>query len=198
MTEIGAKRLRKIQKDSLRRAQEKSISARSELRKAYLAEKTQKNEPLMAELSSDSVRKLMLATLYLAEGTKRTRGSLTFGNSDPGIIRLFLDLFRESFAVDEQKFRCTVQARNDQDLLALEEFWSRHTDIPSTQFYKTRVDARSIGQKSRKKEYKGVCRIDYLSADSLYELMVIGSMLTQGPVAQLVERANGIREVGGS
>lgn len=177
----GNKRLENLTAHSLIRAQEASIISRRESRRIYFSEKEERNAYLLQELSNDSVRKLLLATLYLAEGTKRTRGGLVFGNSDPGIIKMFLTLFRESFSLDESKFRCTVQGRGDQDFPGLERFWSDVTNIPPPQFYKARIDSRSIGKISKKKEYKGVCRIDYLSSDLLYELMVIGSMLKQGP-----------------
>lgn len=176
-SDLAIRRLKEIQDNSLRRAQQASVAAKAIRRKAYLAEKEDRNAYLITELSVDSVRKITLATLYLAEGSKSESAQMMFGNSDPGIISLFLSLMRESYQIDESKFRCTLQARADQDISGLESFWSEVTGIPLSQFYKARIDPRSIGKVSRKKEYKGVCRINYFSADLLYELMVIGSML---------------------
>lgn len=177
ITVSGAKRLEGIHSSSLRRAQKASILVRAGRRKAYFDEKVLRNSYLQDELSSDSVRKVVIAILYLAEGSKSERGQLTFGNSDPDIIRLFLGLLRESFIIDERKFRCTLQARDDQDISGLENFWSEVTGVPLSQFYKARIDPRSVGKISRKKEYKGVCRVNYFSSDLLYELMVIGTLL---------------------
>lgn len=179
LNDEGIRRLQEIRTSSIKRAQEASVAAKAVRRKEYFLEKESRNAYLLEELSSDSVQKITLATLYLAEGAKSGSPQVVFGNSDPGIITLFLSLLRESYSIDESKFRCTLQARDDQDIPGLEEFWSKTTGIPLSQFYKARVDPRSVGKISRKKEYKGVCRINYFSADLLYELMVIGSMLTR-------------------
>ncbi len=127
-------------------------------------------------------RKLILGALYLGEGSKGDRGGPTFGNSDPEIITLFLRLLREAYLLDEKKFRCTLQAREGQEIKKLEKFWSQLTKISPKQFYKARIDSRSKGQLTRNPEYKGVCRIDYFSTDLLYEILAIGTMLThKGP-----------------
>lgn len=178
-SDMAQSRLQQIKARSLQRARAASLSVRAVRRSAYFAEKESRNAYLLNELSSDSVRKLILSTLYLAEGSKNGSAHITFGNSDPGIISLFLNFLRESYVLDESKFRCTLQAREDQNIPGLELFWSKTTGIPLTQFYKARIDPRSVGKISRKKEYKGVCRINYFSADLLYELMVVGSMLTR-------------------
>ncbi len=132
-------------------------------------------------LSTAAERKAVLGALYLAEGTKGDRGAITFGNSDPEIIKLFLYLFRDCFELDESKFRCTLQARQGQNIKELEQFWSQETSIPSSKFYSARIDPRSGGKLTRKPDYKGVCRIDYLSTNLLYEVLAIGRILTKGP-----------------
>lgn len=127
--------------------------------------------------NSLEARKIILVILYLAEGSKSPRGSLMLGNSDPLIISMFVDLMRECYKIDESKFRCTVQCRADQDVKALGFFWSKVTRIPLKQFYKARVDKRTIGQVSRKKDYKGVCRIDYFSSAVDLELKYIARVI---------------------
>ena len=120
-------------------------------------------------IKNKDIAKISLAMLYLGEGSK-TRSSLMFGNSDPTIISLFLRLLRYCYKIDEDKFRCTLQCRADQDIQKLEKFWSNITNIPLSKFYKARVDPRTIGKISKNPEYKGVCRIDYFSADIFNEL----------------------------
>ncbi|MDP3052413.1 MAG: hypothetical protein Q8N22_00455 [bacterium] len=125
------------------------------------------------KLKDENTSKIALAMLYLGEGSKTKRGSLMFGNSDPLVIRLFLGLLRYCYDINENKFRCTLQCRADQDIKKLEKFWSNITKIPFSQFYKARIDPRTIGKRSKKKDYKGVCRIDYFSADIFNELQII-------------------------
>ena len=128
---------------------------------------------LAAKLKNRDTAKIALATLYLGEGSKNQRGALMFGNSDPPIITLFLSLLRRCYNIDENKFRCTLQCRADQNIPKLEKFWSQVTKIPMPQFYKARIDPRTIGKPSRKPDYKGVCRIDYFSGDIFMELKQI-------------------------
>ncbi len=142
-------------------------------------EKANISNRLLYRLFSKDLRaqKIALAMLYLAEGSKKKRGSLVFCNSDPEIINLFLSLLRRCLKIDESKFRITVQCRADQDVLKLEKFWSRITAIPRRNFYKVQVDARTVGKPTRKPDYKGVCRIDYFSSDVDFELKCIANEL---------------------
>jgi len=126
-----------------------------------------------------NIQKIALVMLYLAEGSKTDRRSVMFGNSSPGVIRLFLNLLRAAFPVDEKKFRVTVQCRADQNVPSLERFWSDLTRIPRRQFYRAQIDRRSINKPTRKVEYKGVCRIDYFSSAIDFELKHIAEELQE-------------------
>jgi len=128
---------------------------------------------LAGKLKNRDTSKIALAMLYLGEGSKNQRGSLMFGNSDPSVISLFLRLLRRCYNINESKFRCTLQCRADQNIKRLEKFWSKTTNIPLSQFYKARIDPRTIGRPSKKLDYKGVCRIDYFSGDIFMELKQI-------------------------
>lgn len=160
------------------RARQKSVVVRQQRRKAYFEDVHARHTHILRWLEKRDIALLTLATLYLAEGGKTQRGALAFGNSDPGIIRRFLQLLRFCYIIDEAKFRCTVQCRADQSFSQLERFWSRTTRIPHSQFYTTRVDPRSKGKRTQKIDYKGVCKIDYFSAQVFHELMVVGKILT--------------------
>ena len=157
-----------------------------EKRKKYLISITDRNKYLSEILENKDVCKIALSMLYLGEGTKNlSRGSLRFGNSDPFIIDLFLNLIRKCYNIDEKKFRCTILCRADQSIKKLESFWSKKTKIPLSQFYKTRIDPRTIGKPTKKSDYKGVCVIDYFSADVFLDLMQIPKTIYKnGPVAQ--------------
>lgn len=156
-----------------------AVSGTKRRRAEYLDGLVATNAHLANDLSNPNVAKITLATLYLCEGTKN-RDCVTFGNSDPRIIALFLHLLRQSYPIIESKFRCTVQCRADQDIPALETFWSQTTGIRSSQFYKARIDPRSKDQTSKKPKYKGVCRIDYLSANVFNDVTTVANVITKG------------------
>lgn len=139
-----------------------------------------KHEGLTGLLQEKQTAMIALAVLYLGEGAK-TQSRIMFGNSDPRIVAFFLRLLRHCFPIDESKFRCTVQCRADQDIVALERFWSRLTSIPSSQFYATRRDPRTIGKPSKNPDYKGVCRIDYFSSEVFNDVAAAMSAVVEGP-----------------
>src|SRR3989344_5006366 len=172
-------RLSKNVNNKLVKARAVSIEMAKEKRIKYIAETENNNSYIFKSLTNKHVSKIILATLYLGEGSKARRSSLSFGNSSPDIINLFLKLMRNCYDIDESKFRCTIQCRADQDIPHLEKFWLRLTKIPKKQFYRTRVDPRTIGKPSLKPDYKGVCRLDYFSARIYNELLVMGRIISK-------------------
>ena len=164
--------------ENSRKGMEVARIINKERRVKYLDSIVERNKHLSLILKNINVAKTVLSILYLGEGAKNIkRGSLYFGNSDPFIIDLFLNLIRKCYTIDESKFRCTVLCRADQNVKDLESFWTKITKIPPKQFYKTRIDPRTIGKPSRNLHYKGVCKIDYFSADVFLDLMTIPKVI---------------------
>lgn len=173
-------RIEKAMKKNIKRGQAIAFIVTREKRKKYLKSIDTRINHLEKTSQDKDVAKILLAMLYLGEGSKAKKSSLMFGNSDPKIISLFLRLMRYCYSIDESKFRCTLQCRADQNIKKLEKFWSSITNIPLNKFYTARIDARSIGKKSKKPDYKGVCRIDYFSADLAIELKKIADLICEG------------------
>ncbi|KKW33885.1 MAG: hypothetical protein UY79_C0010G0002 [Parcubacteria group bacterium GW2011_GWA2_53_21] len=159
------------------RARRAAVTANKNKRLEYLNDLFKNNRHLARIANNKDVSKIIAAMLYLAEGTKGSRGCLTFGNSDPAIISLFIYLLTKIYTIDIRKFRCTVQCRADANIPELEKFWSRITSIPLAQFYKTRVDPRTVGKISLKPNYKGVCKLDYFSAHLYNDLTIISEIV---------------------
>ncbi len=159
------------------RARQTAVVANRGRRQLYLKKILTENKDLPRLAKNKDVGKIILAMLYLAEGSKGKRGCLTFGNSDPLIIQLFLYLLRRCFNIDESKFRCTVQCRADANISYLEKFWGSITEIQHRQFYSSRIDPRTIGKKTQKPNYKGVCKLDYFSAHLYNELTIISQIV---------------------
>lgn len=122
--------------------------------------------------------RLLCAVMYSCEGSKypATR-FLGFANSDPRIIRLFLHLLRTHFVVDEEKFRCQVPHRCDQNLGSLIRYWSGVTGIPQEQFYRNKADQRTKGKPTLREDYKGVCHVQYFSTALQFTLQSMGEAL---------------------
>ncbi len=180
-SEKQAQKIREAQKINIFKGRQNALMVLGNKKQIYIQSINSRVKHLPALLQNKDVGKISLGMLYLGEGGKTRKSSLMFGNSNPDIIRLFLGLLRNCYPIEERRIRCTVQCRADQDSEKLEEFWAMITHVPRSHFYKTRIDPRTIGKPSRKLDYKGVCRIEYLSADIYTELKMIGSLLSRNP-----------------
>jgi hypothetical protein len=176
-------RIQRIVVDNAQRGREIALIVNRTKRKKYLKSVVDRNKYLAPALTNKGTAKVALAMLYLGEGGKHLKtGALMFGNSDPFVISLFLHLLRYCYNIDETKFRGTLQCRADQDTKKLEKFWSKISGIPLSQFYKPNIDPRTKGKLTRKSDYKGVCRVNYFSADIFIELMKIPKIIySEGP-----------------
>ncbi|MBI5003490.1 hypothetical protein HZC00_00130 [Candidatus Kaiserbacteria bacterium] len=103
------------------------------------------------------VTELALAMLYLGEGGKKDAGT-TMGNSDPMILRFFVDAISSLYGMSRDEFRCHLHLRADQDPIALTRFWSRALGIPRANFLKPLIDKRTVGSPTFP-HYKGVCAV---------------------------------------
>lgn len=171
------KRIKAMSQENLKRGRRRAQEVLQELRIAREQRFRIQNQSLLDLYKVDlRVRKITLAILHLAEGHKN-KASVAFGNSDTGIISMFMELMRTVYEIDETKFRITVQCRADQDPEQLKNYWSRVTGVSPKQFYKPQIDSRTIGKPTKKPDYKGVCRIDYFSALIDQELKYIARNL---------------------
>lgn len=72
---------------------------------------------------------LLVALLYWAEGAKKSPG-IYFTNSDPVMIKTFMELIRQGFALNEANWRATLHLHEYHDEQKQKEFWSKVTGIP--------------------------------------------------------------------
>jgi len=180
MSDEYYRRISVLANKGLAKARIKSATLKKEQTAVKAEELKDKNRTFFNIISDSPIfYKLLLVSLYWAEGSKTMRGSVDFGNSDPGVIRVFLSALRGCYAVDENKFRVTLQCRADSDIKALEKFWRKVTGIRRELFYNAQIDPRTIGKPTLKKEYKGVCRITYFSADILNDIIQATKVLPE-------------------
>ena len=87
------------------------------------------------KLDKKTVR-LLCALLFHCEGGKDTRAGITFINSDPSLMKTFLTLLRNSFEIDEKRFRALIHLHDYHSSRKQLLFWSKVTRIPPAQFLK--------------------------------------------------------------
>lgn len=117
--------------------------------------------------SNKKINKLLCSFLYWGEGEKN-RNTVVFVNSDPIMIKCFLNLFRSSFSLDESKFRGLVHVHEYHNDNEIKKYWSEITSIPLKQFSKSYKKPHT-GKNSRK-GYKGTISIRYYDYKIALEL----------------------------
>jgi hypothetical protein len=90
--------------------------------------------------------------LYWGEGTK-SGGTVTFSNSDPVMIKLFIKFLRNICGVAESRLRALLHVYSDQDEKKLKYFWSKITNIPESQFSKSFVHTKKGGNYKKNSQY---------------------------------------------
>ncbi len=170
-------------KKALLGAQRTSLEIRKRNHHKFLQSLKLANKYLLNKINRDT-KKLMLAMLYLGEGSKyNARSGLALGNSDPGIIKLFIKLLKECYEKSVDQLRCWLSYRADQNLNTLIDFWSKITTIPVGQFYRTKPDSRSIGKRTLKTDYRGVCVVSCLKSTKIQlELETIARLIIESPL----------------
>lgn len=107
------------------------------------------------DLNDKAIVELALAILYLREGFK-TRVGLGMGNSDPLILKFFINALLNIYKLDENKIKCELHLRADQDPEAKKQYWSDQLGIGIENFIGVSIDQRTIGSTSYA-TYNGVC-----------------------------------------
>ena len=146
-----------------------------EMKRRRLAEIAERAAPIAKRLAKDKEALMLMASaLYMGEGAK-TEGQFSLGNSDPRIIQAWLAILRETFEIDESKFRCQLMITEGMDEEALKIYWSKVSGIPVTQFTKGSVRKETGGRK--REGYKGVCLVHYYSLEVRRTLDAIGQFV---------------------
>lgn len=170
LTKGEQQKLQENIKQKLVKARDKSTSVRRQRRKLYFQSLVSKNNLLLKDVDKVT-QKIMLSILYLGEGAKsKTSQNFSLGSSNPNIIKFYIKLLYSCFTIDGSKFRLRIQCRGDQDIKYIESFWLETTEIPKKQMYPTYIDKRTLGVKTKKPNYKGVCVVTYFDRSIQYEL----------------------------
>jgi len=124
-----------------------------------LFKKTKKEQKAIKEakrmlLNGLSVKEklLILSALYWAEGSKV---DLRISNTDPMLIKVFLNFLRDVFKIDESRLTLNVRIYEDLDKEKCVKYWLGITNIPRSQVISVTV---LQGNKKGKLEH-GMCRL---------------------------------------
>lgn len=109
--------------------------------------------------NNESLSRIFCSLIYWCEGVKSQYSCMCFTNSDPMLVKAFLNLLRKSFKIDNSKFRVCVHLHNYHNQKNQLKFWSGVTDIPLRQFIRPFIK-ENTGKRVRK-GYNGCVSVRY-------------------------------------
>ena len=155
----------------LTKAQRKSVEinrAKTVLKNKQAAEKA--SETMKNFYANMSLQRIFCALLYWCEGDK-SLNRVSFINSDPVMMKMFLSLFRNGFDLDESKFRVCVHLHSYHNKKEMLSFWSTVTEIPMTQF--TKPHMKQTSGMYKKDGYPGCASVYYFDTQTARELLAL-------------------------
>ncbi|HEY9584639.1 MAG TPA: hypothetical protein VJI33_03635 [Candidatus Paceibacterota bacterium] len=98
--------------------------------------------------------------IYWGEGDKASKNNFRISNSDPLMVRLFLDFLRKVCRVDEGRIRANILVYPDIDSSEALKFWSQKIGLSKNQFTRPTI---IVGRHKTRKIHYGICVLTYSS-----------------------------------
>src|SRR3989338_7206902 len=169
-----------LNRKSLSKAQKYSLVSNKIKREKFFEKIIKSNQQVVKRISNKDALRTVLSILYLGEGEKcKSHRRLMLGSSDEKIVKLYIQLLRICYGINPRSLKCRISYRADQNIQALQRYWSRVTSIPRGNFYKTKPDPRTVGKPTKRKDYKGVCVVTYGRTDIQLELETIPKLILE-------------------
>jgi predicted transcriptional regulator len=124
----------------------------------------------LSKFNIEGIGKFICALIYYCEGAKDKTGGVSFTNSDPKLIKVFLMLLRNNYDIDESKFRICMHLHEYHNFKKQMEFWSKVTKIKKEQFIKPYNKPNT--SKRIKDGYQGCLAIKYHSSHIQKQLLM--------------------------
>lgn len=99
--------------------------------------------------------------LYWGEGNKRNKNGLRLGNTDPRLLKKFIQFLTKMCGVDRKKLRLGLQIFSDSSPQEVKSFWKKTLNFGDSSFQKVIITpSRGIGT-YKKKAQNGVLTVQY-------------------------------------
>ncbi|TSC65167.1 MAG: Uncharacterized protein G01um101477_595 [Candidatus Doudnabacteria bacterium Gr01-1014_77] len=99
--------------------------------------------------------------LYWGEGTKSNKVSVRLGNTNPELIKKFLEFLFRIYGIKKEKLRFGLQIFSDMKAREAQNYWVKKLNVPASLFQKVIITpARGLGNYRNKTKF-GVLTIYY-------------------------------------
>jgi len=96
--------------------------------------------------------------IYWGEGDKASKNGFRIANSDPVMIRLFVDFLIKICNVPKNRIRASLLIYPDHNASEIEELWLNRAKLHDIKFTRTH---KVLGRKNGKRKGNGVCTISF-------------------------------------
>ncbi len=113
--------------------------------------------------------------LYWGEGTKTNVTLVRLSNTDPALIKRFIEFLIRICGVEKNTLKFSLQVFDDMDTKEIEDYWQKELKVKPEQFYKTTVTpSRGKGTYKNKTKYGvlTVCCHNKKLRDILVDMLV--------------------------
>lgn len=158
----------------------RKIRIESENTKAYI-----EGQNLIQQITKKEIL-LIGVILYWGEGTKSEKVpvSLSFSNSDPFMISVYMRFIREILKIPEEKIRAGIHIYPSISVEEARKFWSKITKLPEDRFYIiTQISKSSQNKRPFNKLPYGTIAIKINNRKQFYKVkgMIKGIILKSFP-----------------
>lgn len=109
--------------------------------------------------------------LFWGEGNKANPSAVRLGNTDPALIKYFINFLVKIYQIDKDKLRFGIQIFTDTPPQKARAFWCKKLSVKPTQFHKTTITKQGkVGSYTRKVQH-GVLTV-YFSNKKLRDMIV--------------------------
>ena len=122
--------------------------------------------------------------LYWGEGNKANKNMVKLGNSDPKLLRVFIEFLIRFFDIEKDDLRFHLHIFTDINLEKAKTFWIKELKIKESQIYKpTITQTGKLGTYRKKSEY-GVFTVYYANTKlrNLIVSLIPGSIINRKPM----------------
>lgn len=166
-------------KELQRKGWKKSEASRERFRITMRRKKEQKNHEIYKKYQERFIDLPTIAffvaglTLYLCEGNKKDYTKLDLANTDPKIIKFFIQWMAKFLDVPKEKIKVTLHLYENMDIEREKGFWRNELGIQETQFYKPSIRKLKKSSFSYPEPYRhGTCSLYVGGVEKKREVMM--------------------------
>jgi len=110
--------------------------------------------------------------LYWGEGNKKNKYSIKLGNTDPALIKKFIEFLVKILGINKNDLKFSLQVFSDADPEKAKKYWIKYLNIKSQQFYKKITITKSGKVGTYKKKNKSGVLIVYYHNIKLRNILI--------------------------